>query len=471
MPGLLVGIILIASLLLVHFSLRHQPMPENRPLDVDDGLPLPEVGQASTVFSLTALFGAYFGVALLLGIPALIGVAFGTALGLFLIRYWIDKHNSRRFETFLTKILHGDSQNVSVYVMVISGVQCLYAASELVILREIAKISFGLSPEQATFLAVGIGIVGYFYVLFGGYMAVFRTDILQFFLVGAMGLIFGSYLFELNLPPDWASRLLPRPGYWGLGELSLTPILYSYHFIIGAIMGMGLLLGSPDTWKRVFLVSKSRKKSRVRFVTLVGVGIAPYLILVPFALTINPIPDGEVNAGGMFSALLTNNTLFIAAVLGLTGSFLSAFDSALLASVHLGLILRRKKAATTDEITRFHWLMVSAVVTLCLLFIAFSASNNPYLLGYFLLGAYSLIAGVQIGSRGMVCSLPNNSLLWIFVVGLVAWVMLLNYTIGFPLAPTTYQLNAVPLGVLFFLLAAITCQFLTVIGAKNDRNS
>ena len=101
MPGLVVAVLLISSLLLVHLSLRARPMPKERPLDVDEGLPLPELCQSSTVFSLTALFGAYFGIALALGLPALIGLAFGTVLGLFLIQYWIDKKQPERFETFL----------------------------------------------------------------------------------------------------------------------------------------------------------------------------------------------------------------------------------------------------------------------------------------------------------------------------------------------------------------------------------
>src|SRR3954469_15018638 len=60
--------------------------------------PLPEVGQASTVFSLTALFGAYFGIYIFLGLPALAGVACGTVLGLFVIRNWIQKHHFESFE-------------------------------------------------------------------------------------------------------------------------------------------------------------------------------------------------------------------------------------------------------------------------------------------------------------------------------------------------------------------------------------
>lgn len=470
MPGLFIGIILIASLLLIHFSLRKHPMPENRPLDVDEGLPLPEVGQASTVFSLTALFGAYFGIALLLGLPALIGVAFGTAFGLFLIRYWIDKYKPKRFENFLFEILNGSRGNIAVYAMVISGVQCLYATSELLILREIAKVSFGVRPEQATLLAVGIGIIGYFYVLFGGYMAVFRTDILQFVLVGIMATIFGIFLLSSKFSSGWTAGLFPRSGYWEMPLIGSGFALYVYHFIIGAIMGMGLLVGSPDTWKRVFLVSRRKEKSRIRFLFLVIVGILPCLMIFPFAIIIKPIPDGEINSGLMFSKLLTNDALFIASVTGLIASFLSAFNSALLASIHMGLMLKRKKLPVEIEMPRFHWLMVTAIITIFLLFIAFTTINNPYLLGHLLLGAYSIIAGVQIGSRGNISRLPENSLLWIYIIGFVGWFIYLASTIDFPKVPTTYQINSVPGGVLFCLITALICQILSIWGKKNARH-
>ena len=471
MPGLLVGIILIASLLLVHFSLRARPLPEDRPLDVDEGLPLPEIGQASTVFSLTALFGAYFGIALLLGLPALTGVAFGTALGLFLIRYWIEAYKPNRFETFLVNVLRGDNRNVVVYALVISVVQCLYATSELLILREIAKVSFGVRPEHASLLAVGIAIIGYFYVLFGGYMAVFRTDILQFFLVAVMAVTFSLFLFGQNLPTEWVTRLFPRPGYWEIPSLiGTSKALYFYHFIIGAIMGMGLLVGSPDTWKRVFLVSRRKGKIGLRFLTLVIVGVTPCLMLMPFALTIGPIEDGEINAGIMFSKLLTNNYLFVVAVLGLVASFLSAFNGALLASVHIGLILSRKQKRRKSEMPRFHWLMVTTIVTLFLLFVAFTSSGNPYLLGNLLLGAYSLIAGVQIGTSGNISKLRGNSLLWVYILGFVGWIFYLASK-GFPEVATTYQINTVPGGVMFFLISTIACQILVRGGRKNARNS
>ena len=121
MPGFIVAVVLGFSLLLVHLTLRSQPMPSARPLNVDENLPLPWLAQTSTVFSLTALFGGYFGVAVALGLPAVTGLACGTVVGLSLLGVGLFQRckatNQTRFEDFLSKILSGDETNRSVYAL------------------------------------------------------------------------------------------------------------------------------------------------------------------------------------------------------------------------------------------------------------------------------------------------------------------------------------------------------------------
>jgi hypothetical protein len=433
---------------------------------VDEGLPLPEAGQASTVFSLTALFGAYFGIALVLGLPALSGLAFGTVLGLFLIRYWVDRDKPKRFETFLFGLLKGHERNAVVYALVISFVQCAYATSELLLLREVAKVALGMKAEQATLLAIGVGVIGYFYVLFGGYIAVFRTDVLQFLLVGVMAVVAAAFLITRPPPAGWTGRLLPRPGYWEMPFLSAGAGLYVYHFAIAAVMGLGLLASSPDSWKRVFMVSKRRSRPGFRFLTFVGVGMMPYLVLLPIVISVGPIPDGPVKKGLIFSPLLSDNLVFIAVTLGLVASFLSSFNSALLASVHVGLMLHRKKAGVESEASWFYWIMSAALLTIFLLFKALTSLSNAYLVGNFLMGAYALIAGIHIGTRGSVARIREDSLLWVFVIGFSGW-LIYFVSAGLPDVATTYQLNTVPGGVMLFFITALSCLFLTIGGRKN----
>jgi hypothetical protein len=475
---LLLAGLLISSLLLAYYSRRKQPMQADKPLDVDDDLPLPEFGQASTVFSLSALFGAYFGIAIVLGLPALTGLAFGTVLGLFLVHYWIGRYKPDRFETFLSRLLEGNERNAAVYFLMISAVQCVYATSELLILRELAKAALGLKSEHATVVAIGVAIIGYFYVLLGGYLALFRTDVLQFVLVGLLAVASGVALLIRGLPAGWAGRLLPRAGYWELPLVGTGAGLYAYHFIIAAVMGLGLLVASPDTWKRVYQVSRRDITPRARALIFVGVGVMPYVVLLPFAITVGLLAEGgALRRSLMFSAPSPGNLLFVAAASGLIASFLSAFNSALLASVHLGLMLARKKMGRDEtsvgrEISRFYWLMSAALLAIFFLFKALpSLTNNAYLLSNFLLGPYALIAGVQIGTRGAASRLPEHSLLLLFAFGIAGWsVYFESARRGLPDAPSLSMVNMVPPGVFLFLIVALLCQLLIIGGRKNVRH-
>ena len=463
MPALLVAALLIGSLLLVHFSVRAQPMPAQRPLDVDKGLPLPEAGQASTVFSLTALFGAYLGILLILGIPALIGVAFGTVISLFVIRGWIVNSRSHSFEDFMQRVLDGDSGNSAVFAIVVSAVQCGYAASELLLLREVAQALLHVRSDYATLFAVCIGVIGYFYLLFGGYLALYRTDVLQLALVAIMATSFVAYLLVVKPHAGSNNSWWPRPGYWDLPYIgdTILPLKYCYHFIVGSVMGFGLLAAAPDAWKRVFVVTASKENDLRRFSTFVAVGISPFLVLLPIALVLPHIPDGPVDANFLFAGIPTQTTLFVAAPLGLIACFLSSFNSALLASVQVALIFQRKQRRVDTEFPRFHVMMACALLTVFFLFTALSSLGNPYLLANLLLGPYALIAGIQAGTKATPAQLPAKSLLWIVVVALLAWFVYLQSGHGFPIVPTTYQIDTVPAGVTLFLIVAVLCKVLS----------
>jgi len=487
MAGLVVAALLGLSLFIVHFSLRARPMPKDHPLNVDDGLPLPELAQSSTVFSLTGLFGAYLGIAIALGLPALTGLAFGTVLGLFIVRYWIDStlkradpSGKKRFETFLFRLLESKGKrNATAYAFMLAGAQCVYATCELLIFRELAKAALGLRPEQATLLAIGVGVMGYFYVLFGGYMAVFRTDVVQLGLVSVMAVVCSAVLLYHYSWAEWTTRLLPRPGFWEPPFLAPGPWLYPVHFGIAAVMGLGQMLASPDTWKRVFQVSKKRRRPSTRGVILVCVGTLPYLVLLPIAIAISINTEGPIRKGVTQARAVADNSVFAVTALGLVASFLSAFTSALLASVHIQLMLRRKRVGDELEEAGFYWRMVAALVTIGILFVgalyAFNDPspnrfNNPWLLGNMLMGVYAAIAGVQAGTRGDISRLPKNSLPVIFALVISGWLLYFFNSPGFSKEPTIYSVNTVPMGVGFFFVTALLSRFFIFGGRKYARN-
>lgn len=466
MAGLVVAVVLIGSLLLVHFSVRSKPLSLH-PLDVDTGLPLPEVGQASTVFSLTALFGAYLGIYLLLGLPALAGVSVGTVGSLFVIRAWINQQSAKSFEEFLTTVLNGGAQSGVAFAIMVSALQCAFAASELLILQEIGRVLFGLSEVNASLFAVGAAVLGYFYVLFGGYLAVYRTDILQFGLVMVMVIGFSAYVVATNSFGTFTGTLLPRVGYWIPPLGSRWPIWpYLYQFVVGMIMGFGFLVAAPDAWKRVFVVATLRGRTLRRFLIFVGVGFLPFLALLPVVLSMPAVPDGPIDMNGIVRQFPTGDILFAVGALGLLASFLSAFNSAMIASVQVGLILRRSQEAASDETARYHWLMLTVLLTAFFLFRLFLSYGNPYLLASILLGAYAIVAGMQAGSSARPGRLPDGSVLWLGVVAFVGWFMYLAGHDGLTRIPTTYQINSVPAGAGMFIVIFVVCR---VLSARKQR--
>lgn len=451
MVGIVIALSLIASLLLVHVSMRTQPMPRARPLDVDGGLPLPEIGQASTVFSLTALFGAYLGIHLLLGLTAVFGLAAGTVSGLIVVRRWILRTRCSSFDEYLYGLTGRHRSNAPILVLGLSLMQCVYAASELVILRSVVDTSLGARSDQAVLLVVAVGLIAYFYVLFGGYLAVFRTDVMQFVFVGVMGVVL-MFAQERQLKFDVSAvSALARPGYWPLPLEVPRVVLETYHALVGFVMGLSFMIASPDAWKRVFLVTISSRQPRRRFALFVVAGTVPFLFLLPVGLNIPPVPDGAIDVAALWNGVIANDAAFVAVSLGLISSFLSAFNGALLSSVHLGLVMRRRLHRTRNEMPRFHWLMVSALLTTFLVFAAFRSTENPYVLANLLIGPYAVLSALCVATAGGMREMRQGSALWVVVLGCTAWLIYFADAVGFPASPTTFQINTVPGGVALFV--------------------
>jgi Na+/proline symporter len=356
-----------------------------------------------------------------------------------------------------------------LFGLIVAAVQCAYATSELLILREISRALLGIRADHATLLTVATGLVGYFYVLFGGYLAVFRTDILQFALVTGMAIALGIYAITAEFSSVLISGFWPRAGYW---DLPLTGAAvgvwrHGYQFAIGAVMGFGFLIASPDAWKRVFIVMRLRRNTLPRFLIFVCVGIMPFVMLLPVTIHIAPVPDGVVDARQVFSGFTANDTLFVVGALGLIACFLSSFDSALLASVHVGLAVQRKqRRRVASEQARFYWLMTTALIAIFFLFEGLSSVGNPYLLANLLLGPYAIVSGIMVGTGASPGRLPNNGVLWILVLAFVGWFIYFISIVGLPRIPTTYQINTVPGGVAVFIIVALACWLLSILPVR-----
>ena len=489
----MVGLTLVVGLLFnVRWRWKH-PL-KKRPLDVEDNLPLPWLAQTSTVFSLTALFGAYLGVAVALGLPALMGLALGTVLGLFAVRYWIERtlreieKKRKKFEDFLGAIMSPNKGHTTSFALVVSGIQCVYATSELLILRELAKAALGFKSEQATLLVVSVAIVGYFYVLLGGYLSLFRTDVIQLGLVALMAVTASVVVLishsEIGLA---AAKFWARPGFWKIPSLGAGPALYTYHFLIATVMGCGFMLGSPDTWKRIYQVNKDqiekqKNTPRARFLTLAGVGTLPYLVLLPVAIAIGTKADPQNTHNFTVPVALENSLLYGAVALGLIASFLSSFNSALLASTHVILVWQRRlwrwrskrgepKQAMPEE-AKFYAILMVIFIIVCLVFATGvellcnpvpDKINNPWLLGGLLMGGYAAVGGLLIGTNGKVFRLRKFNLEFILGVAMVLWVRYFLSSPGYSLRPTVFSINTIPPAVALCVITALVARLLILI--------
>ncbi len=213
---------LVIFLILILLSSRNWPQKYKKlsfynPLDVDRELPFPEAGQGSSICSLTALFGPYFALVLLLGIPALLGLTFGSILGLILI--WIHCTKSQ-LDTFqhmiLSRFMVGNSPHA--LLIVISLTQLGFATSEMFILKDIASIGFSLDPEHSNMFTISLALIGYLYVIDGGYGAIYRTDFVQYIFILVMCIALVTAV--LHISSGKPQLLSPSVSFQICGQLS-----------------------------------------------------------------------------------------------------------------------------------------------------------------------------------------------------------------------------------------------------------
>jgi hypothetical protein len=192
----------------------------------------------------------------------------------------------------------------------------------------------------------------------------------------------------------------------------------------------------------------------------IAAGISPFILLLPLASRTPPLPDGPIGTAQLFSGIFSGDLLLVAATIGLVASFLSAFNSGLLTSVQLGLILQRLRAPKVSETSRFHWLMGCALGTIFLLFVELRVVGNPYLLANVLLGPYALVAGIIVATRFSLGTLPRISALWILAIGSVGWFSYFVSYVRHPSVPSTFEVNTVPGGALLFVATFALCRLL-----------
>jgi len=457
MASLLFGAFLIFILLLVHFSSQRIPLTTSAPLDVEQGLQLPAIGLASTVFSLTGLFGVYLGLYLVLGPTVLAGLGFGGGLSLLLIRSRVKAQADATFETFLRSRASASSAvSHNILWNLLAAAQLSIAASELIILREVALRGFALPPRYATVFALGAALIAYFYCLRGGYAAVFRTDIVQLLFVVTMFFVITLYAF-MNVDPvrtqlPYASRVSITP------ELMYSPLSPSQtgarilDFLVGTLLGFGFLTISPDTWKRVHITTAT-SSGGVGFSLLLFASIFPLILILPFRW-LSPIrsmdsPDPLT----ALAVLASHEFVFAVLLIGMVSCFLSSFDSALLAATHVRIVqIDGGRQEYENSISTYRILLAFGFLGVTAVALGMIAGvGNPYFLANVAMGLVGILSGLVAGTFLLSRVIERELLVWGALFAFTAWVVYIASIEGIFESASLQQLKTVPAGSVLFI--------------------
>lgn len=450
--ALAVASFLVFLLLLVSFSPRFRRLATNAPLDIDFELPLPWLGYASSVVSLTGLLGAYFAVLLLAGIVAFAGVVVGVIVALAIIVHSVRASPHSSFEAYLASRRLSTSRELDdVLWRALALAQFGLAISELVLLRTVLVRGFALASGHATALAFGVALTCYFYCLLAGYDAVFRTDVVKF--LAMLGLFVGLSMAATTLSP--AQSALPTVHHLPWDRLSPL-IRYPAAFVIGAIMGAALPLTTPDSWKRVLIAVKRGGRFDAYWVLIVA-GCLPFVLITPALVRL-------FNAGarGLPSELLLSGTGSLPTnivLVGMIAVFMSSFDSALVSGVHVLLmrpvLVRRKDATSLD---RYRALIAGAFLFVLFAALAVGSSPaNPYVVGNYLVGPFALLSGCLLSSGLGARPIRSAGIGVSFAAGVLGWtIYFLVHSVQnpFTLDPTP-RLRTVAVGAAIFVATAV----------------
>lgn len=434
-------------------------MDPERPLDQDIGLPFPEAGQGSAVFSLTALFTPYLALCILFGLPALIGLALGTATGLLGIRAVLSKNNGQEtFQEFVGNKFLQHRESGMWLLIFISVTQLGFALSELLILREIAFTWLQMSQSYANLFAISLAVVGYLYCVDGGYQAVFRTDVVQFLLILLMCLALVTHQVVSEDAVFLVESVQGRfTDFWHQGYLR-SPWSEFFNLTVSFSMGLAFVVSGPDTWKRVSLVLRTNRRGPVlRLLLAAGIPLGLlFLILTTVDVgALEQIARLEFLADALGS---THQFFVVIVLLGLISAFLSSFDSALIASTHTLLMsgFLNKKAEISERDSFYRNIGLLFLLLITLFYILLEHLQNPYLVANILLGSYAILAGILVGTAGLRRHLNVFYLLTLLILGTTIWWTYVFVALpDISKMPSIRQIETIPLGMILALAAML----------------
>lgn len=449
--ALVIAVFLIATLLIAgKWPAGASGLRPVAPLDVDEGMPFPEASQASSVFSLTALFGPYLALSIVFGLPALIGLFLGTVLGLFLLCRYFAAYPNSSFHSILNSHVCQRQGPAVLLAILIAITQACFATSELLILRDVSSNWLQMGKSNAAVFTVFIALIGYLYCLRGGYTAVFRTDIVQFVFVLAMAVMLAVLVIRHQGPNAMHTATVGSYAQLWFPSITGSFLHAALTTVVCATMGVVFIVASPDIWKRVFVVS--RKRARRPLLRLVVVGSLPFLVITPILSLPRPSTLEDLAFLQFLSASVAQNDIArLVIILGLVAAFLSSFDSALVASTHCAIL-----GTTSARYTRkdYHRMIGLTFLSINLLFILLPmiSVTNPYFLANVLIANYAVIGGVLLGTRGLRERVVTPRVLTCIAISTITlWTTYLAGGLRLFHAPNEGHLESILYGVIVFL--------------------
>ena len=275
------------------------------------------------------------------------------------------------------------------------------ATSELLILNDIAMSGFGLNLQYSTIFVISLALIAYIYCLVGGYLAVFRTDIVQFIFIIIMGATISIIvLFSNNYKVRAVELFGLMPNLWidpfGGPAFVSIPI----NLIISFLMGYGFIVASPDSWKRVFVITKyGRRKS---LLPLFVAGMLPFALILPIAFLIIPSQADRVHPLKVLIETSTNMhpIIMLIVTIGIVSCFLSSFDSALITAVHARSIYATDQQNNVDTLSGYYLTTGIIFLIINIMFISFKniSATNPYFVAVMLMAIYAVVSGCHYGN-------------------------------------------------------------------------
>jgi Na+/proline symporter len=444
--GLMLFMFLAALILISTHPRERWHLSSDDPLN-EDNLRWAAAGYGSASISLDCLFGAYSAMLLLIGRACFLGVATGVMTGLLVINWRMNNLypglNPPSFQAVLYGLQVFDSPILNKFFwLLVAFCQVGLAVSELVLMNHVFLSGMGFPAAHAIAATLAIACVAYYYCLFGGYQAVYRTDALQYIFIILMGLaMLFAFLRQIAGPLQLAGLatalqkaqpIPPKQLMAGYPHLRLLLELLG-----GFSLGIMPVLAAPDAWKRVFIVAMKRNVQGPRLRLLRAAPLRLFLATAVPLVFITPLllASGTHNAQGGWGFPISD--LFAISspvgdsliVLGMVAVFMSTFASSLLSATHvlMGQLVFREWTAQS-ELARFRVIfgLCFAASSLCL-FGLLPMLPNPYAVGVLLVTPFGLVSGILTGT-----SFGDRKARWVitYLIGIsvLAWVV---FAIGY----------------------------------------